>query len=233
MKLFKTLGTVAATVACALLLVAAASAQDAKKAPLPKFKKDALKLWLSPSNQIHNLGFGDYHSEMERMNQVADVVEPILKEQGIKVYRNDPKKGIRDYTSEANKLGVDLYFAIHSNASGAGGKARGTEVWCHRVGSEDKKLAEAERFAKRINEAIMSIYDGPNRGVKAGYNRFGDQPMHEPAAPNAPSVLVEIAFHDNEQDSKWIIENIQPIGEVLARAVLEHLAAEHPDAVEK
>ena len=227
MKLFKTLGTVAATVACALLLVAAASAQDAKKAPLPKFKKDALKLWLSPSNQIHNLGFGDYHSEMERMNQVADVVEPILKEQGIKVYRNDPKKGIRDYTSEANKLGVDLYFAIHSNASGAGGKARGTEAWCHRKGGE------GERFAKRILDNLMTIYKGPNRGVKEGYNRFGDRPMHEPAAPKCASVLVEIAFHDNEEDATWIMDNIEPIGKALARAVLEHLAAEHPDALEE
>ena len=29
------------------------------------------------------------------------------------------------------------------------------------------------------------------------------------------------------------MENIKPIGEALAAAVLEHLAAEHPDALEK
>ena len=216
------------TVACLALLCmsAAAFGQDAKEKPLPKFKQDALKLWLSPSNQIHNIGFGEYKSEKERMNEVADVVEPILKKQGIKVYRNDPEKGIRDYTNEANKLGVDLYFAIHSNA--ANGKARGTEAWCHRKGGE------GERFAKRILDSIMTIYNGPNRGVKEGYNRFGEGvPMHEPAAPKCASVLVEIAFHDNKEDATWIMENIQPIGEALARAVLEHLAAEHPDALEK
>ena len=161
------------------------------------------------------------------MNEVADVVEPILKAQGIKVYRNDPKKTIREYTDEANELGVDLYFAIHSNASGAGGKARGTEAWCHRKGGE------GERFAKRILDNLMTIYKGPNRGVKEGYNRFGDRPMHEPAAPKCASVLVEIAFHDNEEDATWIMDNIEPIGQALARAVLVHLAAEHPDAVEK
>ncbi|MBQ9371197.1 MAG: N-acetylmuramoyl-L-alanine amidase [Thermoguttaceae bacterium] len=219
--------------ATAFALVAAFAtatfAQDAQQSekPLPKFKQDALSMWLSPSNQINNIGYGDYHSEKERMNEVADVVEPILKAQGIKVYRNDPKKTIREYTDEANELGVDLYFAIHSNASGAGGKARGTEAWCHRKGGE------GERFAKRILDNLMTIYKGPNRGVKEGYNRFGDRPMHEPAAPKCASVLVEIAFHDNEEDATWIMDNIEPIGKALARAVLEHLAAEHPDALEE
>lgn len=193
---------------------------------MPKFKQDALSLWLSPSNQIHNIGFGDFHSEKERMNQVADVVEPLLKAQGIKVYRNDPEKTIREYTDEANKLGVDLYFAIHSNAANT--KARGTEVWVHRKGGE------AERFAQRINDELMKLYKGPNRGIKEGYNRFGEnKPMHEPAAPKCASCLVEIAFHDNEQDATWIMENINAIGEALARAVLIHLAEEHPEALEK
>lgn len=210
---------------CVGAVVSQAAAQDAKDKELPKFKQDALSLWLSPSNQIHNIGFGNYHSEKERMNEVADVVEPILKKQGIKVYRNDPKKGIRDYTAEANKLKVDLYLAIHSNA--ANGKARGTEAWCH------KKGGEGERFAKRVDEALMTIYKGPNRGVKEGYNRFNGKPMWEPYASNMPACLVEIAFHDNQEDATWIMDNIDPIGRVLSRAVLEHLAAEHSEAVEK
>ncbi len=222
----KITGIVSCAILCAIAFVSTASAQTAKEEALPKFKKDALSLWLSPSNQIHNMGFGDYHSEKERMNEVADVVEPILKKQGIKVYRNDPEKGIRDYTAEANKLGVDLYFAIHSNA--ANGKARGTEAWC------DHKNSEGERFSKRVLDELTKIYAGPNRGVKEGKNRFGEgKPMWEPHASNMPACLVEIAFHDNEEDATWIIDNIEPIGKALARAVLVHLAAEHPEAVEK
>lgn len=225
MKTLRCCALLSLALVCAFAFVSSASAQDANEKPLPKFKQDALSLWLSPSNQINNIGFGDYHSEKERMNEVADVVEPILKKQGIKVYRNDPEKTIREYTDEANKLGVDLYFAIHSNA--ANGKAKGTEVWCHRKGGE------GERFAKRILDELTEIYKGPNRGVKEGYNRFGDRPMWEPYAPKAASCLVEIAFHDNEEDATWIMDNIEPIGQALARAVLVHLAAEHPEAVEK
>ena len=60
---------------------------------------------------------------------------------------------------------------------------------------------------------------------------MGDKRFAHARVPGA--CLVEIAFHDNEEDSKWILANIQPIGEQLAKAVLEHLAAEHPDAVIK
>ena len=222
-KLFVVLSSVAS-----LALASVVAAQDApkkEKGPLPKFKQDSVSIWLSPSNQIHNIGFGDYRSEKERMNEVADVVEPILKEQGVKVYRNDPEKSIRDYTAEANKLGVDLYFAIHSNAFN--GKASGSVAFCHRYGGE------GEKYARRLHEAIMEIYPGSDRGVKESYKLYDGKPMWETSDSNMPACLIEIAFHDNEEDSKWILANIQPIGEALARATLEHLAEFHPDAVIK
>ncbi|MBQ2039805.1 MAG: N-acetylmuramoyl-L-alanine amidase [Thermoguttaceae bacterium] len=215
----------------AAALVASANAQDAQKKELPKFKQDAVSLWLSPSNQIHNMGFGEYRSEKERMNEVADVVEPILKKQGVKVYRNDPEESIRDYTRRANELNVDLYFAIHSNAFD--GTAHGTVAYCHKFKDAYGNETEGYRFAKRINDALMEIYPRNNRGVKESYKMYNGKPMWETSDSHMPACLVEIAFHDNEEDSKWILANIQPIGEQLAKAVLEHLAAEHPDAVIK
>jgi N-acetylmuramoyl-L-alanine amidase len=206
-------------------LTASADAANAPTlADMPRFKANAVSLYLSPSNQIRNIGFGDYRSEMERMNEVADVVEPILKAHGVVVYRNDPNNGLRDYVAEANKLDVDLYFAVHSNA--ANKRARGTEAFCFRFGGE------GERFAKRVVDEILTIYNGPNRGVKESHSHFGPgKPLYETANPNAPAVLVEIAFHDEERDATWILANIEPIGHALARAVLKHLAAEHPEAV--
>ena len=219
--------------ACAAVfaLATSANAQEAQKKELPKFKPDAVSLWLSPSNQIHNMGFGEYRSEKERMNEVADVVEPILKKQGVKVYRNDPEESIRDYTRRANELNVDLYFAIHSNAFD--GTAHGTVAYCHKFKDSKGNETEGYRFAKRINEALMEIYPRNNRGVKESYKMYNGKPMWETSDSHMPACLVEIAFHDNEEDSKWILANIQPIGEQLAKAVLEHLAAEHPDAVIK
>ena len=225
MKTLRNLALFSLALVCAFAFVSSASAQEEKEKPLPKFKQDALSLWLSPSNQINNIGYGEYRSEKERMNEVADVVEPILKKQGVKVYRNDPEKSIRDYTAEANKLDVDLYFAIHSNAFN--GKASGSVAFCHKYGGE------SEKYARRLHEAIMEIYPGSDRGVQESYKMYNGKPMWETSASNMPACLIEIAFHDNETDSKWILDNIEPIGEALARATLEHLAEFHPDALEK
>ena len=218
--------TVVITLLASIFAITGAFAQESDStSQLPRFKKDSVSIWLSPSNQINNIGFGSFGTEKDRMNAVADVVEPILKKQGVKVYRNDPQETIRDYTRRANELKVDLYFAIHSNAFN--GKVRGNEVWHHRRGGE------GEQFAKRLNKAIMSIYDGPNRGTKEGYNCYNGKPMWETSDSNMPACLIEIAFHDNEEDAKWIIDNTRQIGEVLARAILEHLAEYHPDALLK
>ncbi|MDO4588015.1 MAG: N-acetylmuramoyl-L-alanine amidase [Planctomycetia bacterium] len=199
---------------------------NAQEKELPKFKADSVSVFLSPSNQIRNIGYGDFTSEKARMNEICDVIEPILKQQGVVIYRNDPEKSLRDYVKEANEKQVDLYFAIHSNAFNQ--KARGTEAFCFKFGGE------GERFAKRINDALMTIYDGPNRGVKESHSHFGaGKPLYETANPEAPAVLVEIAFHDQKDDAKWMLDNKELIGKKLAAAILEHLQAEHPDAVDK
>ncbi|MBR5627118.1 MAG: N-acetylmuramoyl-L-alanine amidase [Thermoguttaceae bacterium] len=220
-------GTLTLSVLTLLFLLLTGTATFAEdENPLPMFKPESVSVFLSPSNQIHNVGFGDYGTEKERMNDVCDVIVPILKEHGVTVYRNDPEKNLKDYVAEANEKNVDLYFAIHSNA--ANQKARGTECFCYRFGGE------GERFAKRVNAALVAIYDGPNRGVKESHSHFGPgKPLYETANPKAPAALVEVAFHDEKRDATWILENRELIGKVLANAILEHLAAEHPDAVQK
>lgn len=194
---------------------------------LPRFRSGTLSLYLSPSNQVANTGFGKYGNEKQRMNEIADRVEKKVRARGVTVWRNDPSKSIRDYVSEANGHKVDLYFAIHSNASGDG-STRGTEVFCFKFGGS------GEQFAKRVNDELIKIYDGPNRGVKESHSHFGPgKPLYETANPLAPAVLVEIAFHDNETDAKWIMAHEQKIADALTRAILFHLAETHPEAVLK
>jgi N-acetylmuramoyl-L-alanine amidase len=37
-----------------------------------------------------------------------------------------------------------------------------------------------------------------------------------------PSVLVEVAYHDNEDDANWIVDNIDTIGRALAESIAEY-----------
>ncbi|MBQ5544062.1 MAG: N-acetylmuramoyl-L-alanine amidase, partial [Clostridia bacterium] len=43
--------------------------------------------------------------------------------------------------------------------------------------------------------------------------------LGEVLRPNYPSVLVEVAYHDNPEDAAWILNNFDAIARALANAV--------------
>lgn len=170
-------------------------------------------IYLSPSTQKDNVGIGNYGTECSRMNQVADVTERVLKQHGITVYRNKPEMTLAQAVSDSNSKKPDIHFAIHSNAGGG----RGCEVYCHRFGGKGEKLARA------IYGELSPLTPTEDRGVKEGYNFYGPgKHMYELAYTNAPAALVETAYHDNPDDAKWIIPNIELIGTALAKGVLDY-----------
>lgn len=46
--------------------------------------------------------------------------------------------------------------------------------------------------------------------------------LGEVRQPNFPSVLLEIGYHDNAADARWIEGNLQPIAEVIAISLTEY-----------
>ena len=79
-------------------------------------------VYLSPSRQKNNIGFGDYGSELMRCNEICDLMEPHLNRLGITYYRNpDPLSTLRTRTDEAAQMGAAYYLAIHTNAGGGSG----------------------------------------------------------------------------------------------------------------
>jgi N-acetylmuramoyl-L-alanine amidase len=163
-------------------------------------------IYLSPSTQEKNLGVGNYGSEESRMNEVCDVVEKILIDHGVKVYRNRRDWELKEVVKDSNIRNPDLHFAIHSNAGGG----RGTEIFAYSPGGEGEKAA---RIIYTEFEKITQI---KGRGVK--FNpRF-----YELNTTKAPAVLIEVAFHDSIEDANWIINNIEAIGTSLAKGVLKY-----------
>lgn len=59
-------------------------------------------IYLSPSTQENNIGAGDYGTEEKRMNQLTDLIEPLLKEYGLKVYRNRPEMTLKQVVDDSN-----------------------------------------------------------------------------------------------------------------------------------
>lgn len=163
-------------------------------------------VYLSPSLQEWNVGIGDYGTEEKRMNEIADVVERKLKAMGYDVRRNNPQNTLAQTVRESNQIGPAIHVAIHSNASGPSAKGIGPEIYANRPNTS------GDRLANTIYREIEKIYPNPEAGRGVLYTKN----LYEVVKTLAPAVLLEVAFHDNEEDSKWIINNIENIGEAIA-----------------
>ena len=83
------------------------------------------------------------------------------------------------------------------------------------------KNDEASRLlSSKIMERIITIapdVKGWNRGVNS------TERLAETTRINAPSILIEYAFHDQKDDAKWIIDNTTDIGHLTAQGIISFL----------
>ncbi len=174
-------------------------------------------VYLSPSNQKSNIGVKSvgYTNEREMMNKVTDVVEEVLKANGVKVYRNNPDENMKIWLTESRDVKSDLHLAIHSNGS-AGHNMEGMEIYVH------EEISPAYSVAQTIYNNLFSLYQESGRTVGRGV-LFARGRMGEVHPLNIKmGVLIEIAYHDNKDDAKWIVDNINEIGTSIANSVLKY-----------
>jgi N-acetylmuramoyl-L-alanine amidase len=172
-------------------------------------------IYLSPSAQEYNIGYGDFGSEEYRMNRIADIVEKLLKEQGYTVYRNDPNERLSQIVRESNEINPDIHVALHSNASGEGFSAQGPEIFANRPNTP------GDRLANQIYNEIMQVYPDPTKGRGVLYTSS----LYEIIRTNAPAVLLEVAFHDNPEDAQWIIDNESQIAQAIVSGINSYFSS--------
>lgn len=155
-----------------------------------------------------------------RMNELTDIIEPALRSAGLVVYRNKPEMTLKEVVKHSNSLKPDVHFAIHSNAFNT--KVRGLEVFCHRFGGE------GERLARIIYNKLEPLTPTKDRGVKEGANFYGEgKHLYELSNTIAPAALVEIAFHDNPEDAKWIINNMGIIADAIVQGIFVYFGIDN------
>ncbi len=170
------------------------------------------RIYLSPSLQQNN-PYVIGGSEEYYMNLVADAMEPYLRSSGIAFTRNDPEQTLSQVIAQSNAGDYDLHLALHSNAAGAAnaGQVRGTDVYYYPGSTRGKRAADI------IAENFKNIYPDPSR-----VRTVPTTTLAEVVRTRAPSVLVEIAYHDNVQDAEWIRDNIQPIARNLVQSLTQY-----------
>ena len=171
-----------------------------------------MKVYISPSTQEHNIGAGTYGTEEKRMNQIANILIPLLDYNKVPWVRNRPEMSLYEVISESNASGCDLHVAIHSNAMGVAdaGRARGCEIWIYQNSTKGRRIAEA------IYSNLAPYTPTADRGIKESTT------LAELKSTNMPSCIVEVSFHDNSEDSIWILNNMEPIAEAIAKGICSY-----------
>lgn len=167
----------------------------------------AKKIYLSPSEQPDNLYAYGGTNEKVQCCRIAAATEKALKRHGFEVITGTAST-LSARCNEANKWGANLYIPIHTNAFD--GKVSGTRMFCYKFNTEGHKACKA------IYDVLAPFTPGKSENIK-------ERPeLYECKNPVAPTVYIEVDFHDVPDVAKWIIEHTEEIGEVICQGVCNH-----------
>ncbi len=169
-------------------------------------------IYLSPSTQEKNF-YVNGGTEEEWMNRLADALEPYLTASGIRFTRNTPQMTAASSIRASNAGSYDLHLALHSNAAPEGlyGQKRGIIVFYYPGSAQGKRAAEL------VADGLKTIYPLPNDVRAEPSTTIG-----EVRQPRAPSVFIELGYHDNRDDAVWIKSNIDAAARSIALSLTEY-----------
>ena len=171
------------------------------------------KIFLSPSTQEYNQYITGAGSEEYFMNLLADAMEPLLLANGIQYVRNDPQGTVSTSIQQSNAGSYDFHLALHSNASGPGSEGRNRGI----IAFYYPDSVNGQRAAELFASALREIYPMPDQVTTRSSTTLA-----EVRRTKAPSVLLEIGYHDNAADAQWIAEHINLIAQTLVKAMTEY-----------
>lgn len=168
----------------------------------------AKKIFLSPSDQFENTYAGGTTNEGEQMGMLAEKLAPILQRCGFEV-KIVHRSTLANKCNQSDAWGADLHLPLHSNAFN--GTVSGTRVMCMRT--VEGQLGY--EYSKKIFKQLDAVTPGTSSNISA-------QPqLYEIHAPQAPTVYVEVDFHDVPMVANWIINNLDVIADAIARGVCD------------
>lgn len=179
----------------------------------------AKKIFISPSDQFENTYAGGNTNEGEQMRLLAQKLAPILQRCGFEtkiVHRST----LANKCQKSDEWGADLHLPLHTNAFN--GTVSGTRIMCMRT-TEGQNGYE---YSKKIFKQLDAVTPGNSSNISA-------QPqLYEIHAPHAPTVYVEVDFHDVPLVANWIVNNLDVIADAIARGVCDCFGVKFVESVQ-
>ena len=170
------------------------------------------KIFLSPSNQTGNKYAWGNTNEAVECGKMATFCETALKRCGFDV-KTEQWDTMEVRCKHSNEWGADLHVPIHTNAYN--GKVTGTRIMCFSLGGTGHKACTA------VYKYLAPLTPGISENISA------HPELYENRVPKAPSVYIEVDFHDVPDVAKWLIENSEAIGEALCKGICEHFGVKY------
>lgn len=183
----------------------------------------AKKIYLSPSSQEANKYASGNTNEQEQCRKIAQAAAEALKRCGLSVVCGNSGT-MYTRVADSNKWGADLHVPIHTNAHNK--KTAGTRLMCNKIGGNGYKACKA------IFDVLAPLTPGTSENITA------HPEYYEIKSTKAPCAYIEVDFHDVASVAKWIIENVEDIGEAIAKGICNYYGvtykpAEAPKPAEK
>lgn len=172
------------------------------------------RVYLSPSLENYN-HFIDGGTEQEYVNLIADAMEPTLLSSAIEFSRNEASMTLSQVISYVNGGDYDVYVSIHTITAppAFSGTMRGINVF-YFVGNP-----YSEELVDCVIKNLKNIYDN-----ESTIKKIPTMTVKELTRTKIPAVLIELGYNDNEEDARWIKDNINTIGEALSFSLAEYFA---------
>lgn len=169
-------------------------------------------VYLSPSTQAFNEYITGGNEEYW-MNRIVDNMIPFLKSSGIEYTRNHSGESVTEIIEESNLQPYNLHLALQSSKTPPDNPEplRGIRIYHYAISP-----VNGDKAAYIFAENLKMIYPNPELVTV-----IPDFTQRELSLSNAPAVLVDLGYHDNEQDASWITNSIEEIGENLALSVAQ------------
>lgn len=168
------------------------------------------KIYFSPSDQTRNTYAVGNTNEAAQCRQIALYAVEAAKRCGFDAITDAVSGGddaMDKRIQQSNSWGADVHIPIHTNAYN--GTVAGTRMFCYAIPGTGYDIC------KSVMAALAPITPGGSDNITTA--RFA-----EILRADAPTVYIEVGFHDNAEEAQWIIDHKREIAEAIVKGLCSY-----------